>query len=293
MKPLLLVLVLCVSISAQNLTADRVDFPNLPATGAQKIVKAGGYGVTYFSYDFGIPQHDDVLCVGYNCGGPEHDSSKVQWHQAFENYYTTSQGITQSEFYITACQPDGGICSRPFAIDFYHDTGGTMVGAWTQTFAIGSPVDNNPWIRFQSTPTTGIVSLVRNSKIDFSGNTREWFIVRANAGILGQSGTTGKLFTGGLGGETLNIFEGGFVNAQFPMTINVGNSSGGSFRIGSDGKRWQATGNHAGFSSILTEADKPAPCSPIADASAKGGIDTVRAINELLQCLRQQGLLLP
>lgn len=322
LKPILAILCVSISASAQTLTADRLNF-NVPATGAVKSATWGKYGVSYFSYDFGVPHHDDVLCFGWNCGGPEYDANSIQWHQAFESYYTTSEGRTQSEFYFTAGLPNGGFISRPFSIDFYHDTGQTQVGVFSQSFVIGNPSDNNPWVRFVSSPTAAYASFVRDSRIDFSGNTREYFITSAGTGLMGKTGNVFKLFTGGITGETLNIFEGS--DTTLPLTINLGTSD-----IRANNGDWEVTGSYSGFKRVQTINDVDtaatankiaqrdangaidvsavkingvkvvgAPCDPIDDITdigiggigENGQVDHSKTINKILQCLRQHGLL--
>lgn len=309
-KLILVILCVSISVSAQTLTADRLNF-NVPATGAVKSTTWGKYGVSYFSYDFGVPHHDDVLCFGFNCGGPEYDPAHVQWTQAFENYYTTSEGRTQSEFYFTACLPNGGLCSRPFSLDFYHDSGATQVGISSASFFIANPSQSNMWLRAFTSDTAGDLVLYGNSGINYSG-TREFMDSRYGIGLIGSTSTTNwSLFSGGINGETLNIFK--YSDLSQPLTIKIG-SLGSGFRIGSS-QRMQVSGNGIDYADIQTVGEDGAinvsavkvngvkvvgvPCVSIDDVigtgiggvGESGQVDHSKTINKILQCLRDHGLL--
>lgn len=240
MKTLFFLLALCVSISAQTTLTD-INKVELNQSADVKIevahtatpthvmkIRTGetgsaDYDLMRFSYNGnnGETREDHVLCLGYGCNALTTDH---QWSMSFESFYKTNLGRKQSEWYITAAPPNAnGVTYRPLSIDFYHDDYSTQVAATTQSFTVGAP-NGSPWLHFQSTSTAGIMRLVADSKIDFSGNTREYFIVSAGTGLMGKVGNVFKLFVGGIQGETVNIFEGSS-SINSPLTLNVGEGS--------------------------------------------------------------------
>jgi len=339
-KSILLILVLSVTASAQSDLTDIgkigiatpspvaiVDVDGLPAPGAAQVFRlrtnemgSGDYGISYFSYpgNNGETRRNNQMCLGYNIGGPGFVSGETEWHQCFESRYKTSEGRLQSEYYITAGL--GSVSSRPFSIDFYHDNASTQVGINTASFIVANPSQSNVWLRFTSSDTNGELNLFNNSGLNYWGN-REWFVKAIGQGVIGRSGTTWKLFGGGITGETLSIFGNSSTGGGKPLTISVG-SNGAGFRIGGNGNRWQATGNYSGYSDIQTAFDvsttniankivKRGASGEIDIGSVKvngakvvgtqcpaipnstGRADNTRAINALLACLRQHGLIAP
>lgn len=288
----------------------------------------GEYGFSYFASPGtnGATRPDRQMCLGFNIGGPGYISTDSTFNQCWEDYYATSQGITQSEFYFTAGAPNAPT-SRPFAIDLYHNTGTTQVSINSPSFIVSNPTQSNIWLRFLSTDTTGDMVFLNNSGIQFQGN-REWAIKTNGAGVLGGGGANWNLFSGGITGETLNLFKNSSTgNGTAPLTIKLGSpvAGGGSLRIGGSSTsplRWQISGNYSGFSDIQTAFDVDlastankivkrgsageinvssvyvgsvkvigASCTAIPDSTGTEA-DNQRAINAMLSCLRTHGALL-
>lgn len=190
--------------------------------------------------------------IGYNVPGSiGHVPTESNFTLAWEMNYVTSLGRPQNEFWMGAGVP-GFPDWRPIGIDTYLDDGTTQVGIFSQSFVVGDPVTGVPWARFESAdPGFRALRLVGDGRLDFSGNTREYFIGSAGTGLMGKGVNQFNLFQGGIEGETINVLKGSNSN-NAPLTLKVGE---GSLKL--DSGKWKAN-NFI----ILTSADADSAATP-------------------------------
>lgn len=312
-----------------------VDVLSMPIhDGATAAGSVYGFRFNSFPQGFGNdPRHDNTLFFGYNPGSQTVGEPSFGWNM--ENRYVTSQGRYQSEMYFESSVP-GKLYSRPIGIDVYHDNGETQVSLNTPRLLITEGVQQqNVWLEFLSSPTSGKMTFYGNSEISFAG-TKKYFMSHVGTGIIGRDLSNSRVWNlvqGGAQNETLHVFEADTVT-NGPLAIKIG-SEGLGLVVGSSSKglyRMQGNGEFPGLSDFIYAYDVDAaptankivqrdsdgainvsalkingvqmlgvPCAPIADVAdiGVGGIgesgqpDNSKTINKMLQCLRDQKLLLP
>jgi hypothetical protein len=201
---------------------------NPPATGAHQIMRLrtneagdGDFGMMYYTTPNDFEDIYDVIegpprrklkdmVIGYNIGSsPDYVSGESSFVLAWEMNYVTIEGRPQNEFWMGSGAP-GHPFTRPFAIDTFLDTGTTQVSINTPTFYLSDPSTGIPWITFVTTPTTGRVTLIGDSKIDFQ-------LPAAGGVMISNSGSDilaypvarkVELFSTGIGDAEIGLFSG-------------------------------------------------------------------------------------
>lgn len=265
----------------------------------------------------GVPRETQDLIFGYNCHGQSQNMADSSLCLSWEMFYLGYGEGDVDEFHLIYSRP-GGPPVRVGSGLFNRDNDKIRLNIKTDSFTFSDPTGaNENWLSVISGPAASYMNLAGDSRIDFAGNTREYFLTVAGTGLMGKTGNNFDLFSGGITGETVRFFKGSDLSA--PLTIKIG-SLGSGFRIGSS-QRMQVSGNGINYFDILTtnDVDAASTANKIVQRDSNGAINTTAvkigdvqvlaapcaAISDppiesrfnnlttqaILNCLRQHGLL--
>lgn len=231
------------------------------------------YAVPFANQTFnGQPRDTQVFELGYNARSAQ-NINEPKLDMRWEMFYLGYGSGNVDEWHLTYHRPGAPSEIRAFSWLFNRDNDYAKGAAHADQFMFSDRQGiNEGWLSIFSSPTEGVMSLVRDSRIDFYGNTRPYFITYAGTGLMGISGNTFNLFQGGITGETVQFFKNSDLSA--PLTVKIG-SVGSGFRIGSS-QRMQVSGNGVSYSNLQTADDvsESSTAGKIVQRDSGGAINT-------------------